>query len=117
MSSIVCVHGAFHELWGPHQIAARWIPALRDGLHLAGADVDPADVTIAFYGDLFRLDAGHEPTADELHALAARTGILDAATRIGGPDALAGMAALVGQEQVDRTVEQLGRYLDEAVAA
>jgi hypothetical protein len=114
MSSIVCVHGAFHELWGPHQIAARWIPALRDGLHLAGADVDPADVTIAFYGDLFRLDAGHEPTADELHALAARTGILEAATRIGGPDALAGMAALVGQEQVDRTVEQLGRYIDEA---
>ena len=114
MSSIVCVHGAFHELWGPHQIAARWIPALRDGLHLAGTDVDPADVTVAFYGDLFRLEAGHEPTADELHALAARTGILDAATRLGGPDGLAGIAALIGQAQVDRTVEQLGRYIDEA---
>jgi hypothetical protein len=34
VARVVGVHGAFHELWGPHQIAGRWIPALRDGLAL-----------------------------------------------------------------------------------
>ena len=43
MSAIVAVHGAFHELWGPHQVAGRWVPALRDGLAIAGApDIDRA---------------------------------------------------------------------------
>ena len=32
MASIVLVHGAFNELWGPNELKARWLPAVRDGL-------------------------------------------------------------------------------------
>ena len=41
MSRVVLVHGAFNELWGPHEILGRWIPALRDGLWHVGADLSP----------------------------------------------------------------------------
>ena len=32
MARIVIVHGAFNELWGPNELKARWLPAVRDGL-------------------------------------------------------------------------------------
>ena len=46
MAKIVLVHGAFHELWGPHEITARWVPALRVEDHLVdnghrAHDVEP----------------------------------------------------------------------------
>lgn len=115
MTKVVGVHGAFHELWGPHQVAGRWVPALRDGLALAGAsDLDPADVTMAFYGDLFRPQPGAELSDAELAAIAARTGITDAATAIAGDAGLDGLMKAIGREQVDRTIAQLGRYFDDA---
>ena len=82
MNSIVCVHGAFHELWGPHQIAARWIPALRDGLHLAGdrrrsrRRHDRASTATC---SASTPATSRPPTSST--RLAARTGILDAAAR------------------------------------
>ena len=54
MAAVVLVHGAFNELWGPNEIKARWLPALRDGLLHAGATVADDDVAVGFYGDLFR---------------------------------------------------------------
>ena len=66
MSRIVGVHGAFHQLWGPHEVAGRWVPAVRDGLWHAGVELDPADVTIAFYGDdLGPVDEAATPVAGD----------------------------------------------------
>ena len=40
MTRVVGVHGAFQELWGPNEVAARWLPAIRDGLWHAGIELD-----------------------------------------------------------------------------
>jgi hypothetical protein len=114
MARVVGVHGAFHELWGPHQIAGRWIPALRDGLALAGADVTTEQVAVAFYGDLFRPDPAAPLDDDALREVARRTGILEAATDLVGADGLDALVEHVGREQVRRTIAQLGRYFDDA---
>ena len=53
MARVVGVHGAFHELWGPNQVAGRWLPARRDGLTHAATDLPSDDFAIVFYGDLF----------------------------------------------------------------
>ena len=60
MAMVVGVRGAFHELWGPQQVAGRWVPAIRDRLGFIGAaDIDPADVGLAFDDDdLFHPAAG-----------------------------------------------------------
>ena len=39
MARIVMVHGAFNELWGPNELKARWLPALRDGLWHHGVEL------------------------------------------------------------------------------
>lgn len=67
MARIVLVHGAFHELSGPHALLARWLPALRDGLWHQGVEIDDSEVGVCFYGDLFRFD----PSADDPVRLAA----------------------------------------------
>ncbi len=113
MSTIVAVHGAFHELWGPHQIAGRWVPALRDGLALNGVDVEPSSVTTAFYGDVFRPDPARPIADEELRAIAERTGIVDAATQLVGASGLDALVEHIGREQVRRTIAQLGRYFDD----
>ena len=114
MARVVGVHGAFHELWGPHQIAGRWIPALRDGLALAGADVAAEQVAMAFYGDLLpRPIRRRRSTTPRCVRWPQRTGILDAATQLVGTDGLAGLVEQIGREQVRRTIAQLGRYFDD----
>lgn len=114
MSAVVAVHGAFHELWGPHQIAGRWVPAIRDGLAICGAaDVDPTDITFAFYGDVFRTQPGAALTDAELADIAARTGLTDAATALAGEGGLEALIKAIGREQVARTIAQLGRYFDD----
>ena len=82
MSRIVGVHGAFHQLWGPHEVAARWVPALQDGLWRVGRSVDPNDVSICFYGDLFRRDP--EVVGDEQWT-AARAGAAVAHVHVRDP--------------------------------
>ena len=113
MARVVGVHGAFHELWGPHQIAGRWIPALRDGLALAGADVAAERVS----DGVLRRPVPARPATPlddaALREVAERTGILDAATQLVGADGLAGLVEQIGREQVRRTIAQLGRYFDD----
>jgi hypothetical protein len=72
MSRIVMVHGAGNDLWGPASIKAKWFPALADGLAWHGVSVDHSDVSVAFYGDVFRRDPeeGYEPPVDEASTLA-----------------------------------------------
>ena len=55
MARIVAVHGVANQYTGEHQLRRDWLPALQDGLARAGAEgVAEADLTCAFYGDLFR---------------------------------------------------------------
>lgn len=111
MTTIVGVHGAFHQLWGPHEVAARWIPAIRDGLWHAGATIDPDDVSIAFYGDLFRANATDgRPTDEELLNVAQDAGLTDVIEAIAGPDGLEVIAQAVGKQTLRQLINQLGRY-------
>jgi hypothetical protein len=55
MAHIVAVHGIANQYNGEHQLCQDWLPALQDGLSRAGAaGIEAADLTCAFYGDLFR---------------------------------------------------------------
>jgi hypothetical protein len=54
MPKVVGVHGIAQQLKGPAQLAAQWYPALSDGVRLADRSLQPEDLAIAFYGNLFR---------------------------------------------------------------
>lgn len=55
MAKVLCVHGVGQELLGPNQLALTWLPALQDGLHVAGSSpLAEHEVAFAFYGDVFR---------------------------------------------------------------
>lgn len=101
MATIVMVHGAFNELWGPNELHSRWVPALRDGLRHAGADVDPSDVDVCFYGDLFRRDPENGPPEDA----ATRAGIADMLHETMGDDGLAALGQAAGKATFERTVD------------
>ncbi|MEE1749270.1 hypothetical protein [Streptomyces sp. JV184] len=59
MTRVVLIHGIAQQVRGPETLLADWYPALSDGAALAGgARLDRNEVSMAFYGDLFRL-AGH----------------------------------------------------------
>jgi hypothetical protein len=59
MTRIVGIHGIAQQVRGPEVLRAVWTPALRDGVTLSGAEPpDEGDLTIAFYGDLFRAKGG-----------------------------------------------------------
>ncbi|MFE7125172.1 hypothetical protein [Streptomyces sp. NPDC057617] len=76
MTRIVLVHGIAQEVKGPGTLLADWYPALSDGLALAaGMRVARDDVSMAFYGDLFR-PAGHRGLgAPELDASDVKDGL------------------------------------------
>ena len=51
MARIVAVHGIGQQLKGPHTVKDAWVPAIRDGLALAGAAVPAVeDLVAAFIG-------------------------------------------------------------------
>jgi hypothetical protein len=101
MMSVVLIHGAYNELWGPHELAARWIPALQDGLWHVGSTIDPADISVCFYGDLFR----HDPEAvDSRHWTSTRAGVEDALVETVGHDTLDTLTQLAGRQTYERTV-------------
>ena len=55
MAKIVGVHGIAQEFRGSHTISAEWLPSLKDGLKLAGTELESdTDFRCAFYGDIFR---------------------------------------------------------------
>ncbi|MET7484085.1 hypothetical protein [Streptomyces sp. NPDC005538] len=59
MTRVVLVHGIAQQVEGPRSLLDHWYPKLCDGLILADRPVVPIEeVTMAFYGDLFR-PAGH----------------------------------------------------------
>lgn len=110
---IVMIHGAFNELWGPHEIHARWVPALRDGLWHHGTDVDPADVTVCFYGDLFRLDP---KKCDDDAWRHTRAGAAEALEAFAGGETDSEIGEIVGQAASaaawDRTVDMVAVMAD-----
>ena len=111
MARIVGVHGAFHQLWGPHQVASRWVPAIRDGLWHEGFALDPDDVEIAFYGDLFRSNVSDgRPSDEELLAVARDAGLTETIEELAGPDGLEVIAKAVGKQSLRQLINQLGRY-------
>ncbi|MER7873251.1 hypothetical protein ABTY63_06750 [Streptomyces solisilvae] len=76
MTRIVLVHGIAQEVKGPETLLADWYPALSDGLALAvGMRVERDEVSMAFYGDVFR-PAGHRGLgAPELDASDVQDGL------------------------------------------
>ncbi len=54
MAVVVLVHGIAAQTKGPQTLLEHWLPALRDGVTLAGGDARLDNVTMAFYGDVFR---------------------------------------------------------------
>ena len=54
MSRVLLVHGIGQQYGGPQSLRAACGPALLDGVSLAGGELTADDVSVAFYGDLFR---------------------------------------------------------------
>lgn len=104
MAKIVLVHGAFNELWGPNELKARWLPALRDGLWHHGVEIADGDVGVCFYGDRFRRRPG---TESEAQLAQSRAGIADALEQLAGEDALEALQQAAGQAVFDRTVDMV----------
>jgi hypothetical protein len=104
MTQITLIHGAFNELWGPHELKARWTPAVQDGLWHQGRTLDPDDVDVCFYGDLFRLDLA---TLDVEQWESSRAGAEDMLSAMGGDSGLAFLEQAAGKAAYDRTVDMV----------
>lgn len=104
MAKIILVHGAFNELWGPHELKARWLPALRDGLWHHGVEIDEDDVDVCFYGDLFRRQPGTDAD-DQLQQ--SRAGIADAMADLAGSDLIDALDQAANEAIFDRTVDMV----------
>jgi pimeloyl-ACP methyl ester carboxylesterase len=102
MARIVLVHGAFNELWGPHELKSRWLPALRDGLWHHGVEITDDDVAVCFYGDLFRRAPGTDADAQFEQT---RAGIADSLSKMAGADAIAALGQAASDAAFDRTVD------------
>ena len=104
MAKVVLVHGAFNELWGPHELKARWFPAVQDGLWHHGAAIDPDDVAVCFYGDLYRLDLS-QITVEEWNK--SRAGAEETLSQFGGENGLDFLGQAAGKYAYDRTVDMV----------
>lgn len=110
MARIVLVHGAFNELWGPNELKARWLPAVRDGLWHHGVELEADDLSVCFYGDLFR----RHPGSDEDRQLQqSRAGVAEALSSLDGGDAMAALSQMVGEAAFDRTVDMVTMMMTE----
>lgn len=59
MAPVVGVHGIGQQLKGERVLRETWLPAMRDGIGRTAPDLaNRADLSIAFYGDLFRPKGG-----------------------------------------------------------
>ncbi|MCU0310316.1 MAG: hypothetical protein MUE36_05165 [Acidimicrobiales bacterium] len=104
MARVILVHGAFNELWGPHELKSRWLPALQDGLWHHGVTIGADDVGVCFYGDLFRLDLS-SLEADQWER--SRAGAVEMLDAIGGEKALGFLSQAAGKAAYDRTVDMI----------
>ena len=111
MAPIVAVHGAFNELWGPHELHARWLPALRDGLWLADTHIQDSDLRICFYGDLFRRDPDVEGTEEIARS---RAGAADLLEQLGGAEAVDQIAKFAANADRDRTLDLIATLTQRA---
>ena len=108
MPRVVMVHGAFNELWGPNELTARWLPALRDGLWHHGADLAHTEVEVCFYGDLFRLDPETIDTETWERSRAGAAELLESFAGAGTSEDLAGtLGQVASQAAWDRTVDMV----------
>ena len=81
MARIVLVHGAFNELWGPHELKSRWLPAVcGTGCGTTACEIADDDVAVCFYGDLFRRVPG---TEEDAKLEQSRAGIAESLARVG----------------------------------
>jgi len=110
VARIVLVHGAFNELWGPNELKARWLPAVRDGLWHHGVELDDVDVDICFYGDLFRR---HPGTDEDRQLQRTRAGVADALAELNGGEAMAALAQAASDASFERTVDLVTVMLTE----
>jgi hypothetical protein len=63
VSRVILVHGIGQQLKGPQTLLAEWYPALRDGLWMAKSQLSVEEISIAFYGDIFRRAGGRSTEA------------------------------------------------------
>jgi hypothetical protein len=103
VARVVLVHGAFNELWGPNELKARWLPAVRDGLWHHGIEIADDDVAVCFYGDLFRREPG---TDKDKRVEQSRAGIAEMLTEAGG-DAIGALSQAASDAAFDRTVDMV----------
>ena len=132
MARVVAVHGINNTYSGPRGIVGDWMPALLDGVELAGGAglLRPEDVGCAFYGDVFRrpgrtlshddvasLEPGDVSDGPEAELLAAwwreaadvDPGVVPPSARTLGPldGVQAALAALAGSRFLAGTTERL----------
>ncbi|WP_405958494.1 hypothetical protein [Streptomyces phaeochromogenes] len=69
MGLVVGVHGIGKQVLGEDTLRQQWLPALNDGLKRADATqrLVESDVTMAFYGDLFRPDGEYLAVGDPVY--------------------------------------------------
>lgn len=104
MARIVLVHGAFNELWGPNELKARWLPAVRDGLWHHGVELAGDDLEVSFYGDLFRR---HPGTDEDRQLQQSRAGVADALADMEDGEAVKALGQAVNEAAFDRTVDMI----------
>ncbi len=114
MAKVVLVHGAFNELWGPNELKARWLPALRDGLAHHGGWIDADDVSVCFYGDLFRLDPETVDAEAWARTRAGTSEMLESLADGGGLETLSQAAS---EAAFDRTVDLVAILSSEPAVA
>jgi pimeloyl-ACP methyl ester carboxylesterase len=104
MARVVLIHGAFNEFLGPHELKARWLPALRDGLWHHGVEIADADVGICFYGDLFRREPDSEA---ELQLKKSRESVAEFMAKLEGSDMIASLGRAASDAAFDRIVDMV----------
>ena len=104
MARIVMVHGAFNELWGPNELKARWLPALRDGLWHHGVEIDDARRRRL----LLRRPVPPPPRHGAGGRLEqSRAGIAESLGDLGGDEGVAALGQAAGDAVFDRTVDMV----------
>lgn len=104
MARIVLVHGAFNEFLGPHELKARWLPPLRDGLWHHGVEIASIEVDVCFYGDLFRREPNSEAA---IRLQKSRAGIAESIMELAGAEVIAALGQAASNAAFDRMIDMV----------